>query len=345
MNADDVGPELLHLCEVGFDLRPLRLPVVLDEPTGFVVVVVEPPRHERLVATLQHEPLLVFRHNDPRQIARPLRERGSDVRLARVNENAEAEPEGFALLHDDFAFLALREGVAAERVGDQHAVVSRVEPRPAEVRRVGHQCDADFFAVDRAPVIAPVRLLAPHLFLVLRSVAVENPPAALDRERRGDAHAQSHLFLIAEAELLRAGEFRRPVDEVAVRADGDREAAHLVAHGLAVRGVAVADRKRAAVLRGLRLLDELDVRDSALVPPEVGPAEVAEREPQPGVHGVVVGRVDARERRVVARHLRAAGRADVREVRAPDRAILPDVGRERLTADLDVEAVLLLLER
>ena len=44
------------------------------------------------------------------------------------------------------------------------------------------------------------RRLAPHFLLVLLAVAVEDFAAVLDGERRSQADAEAHLFLIAERE-------------------------------------------------------------------------------------------------------------------------------------------------
>ena len=67
-----------------------------------------------------------------------------------MDEDAEPQTERLPLPHDHLALLALGEGVLAERVGDEHAVVSGVEPRALEVLRVRHQGDAHGLAVDLA---------------------------------------------------------------------------------------------------------------------------------------------------------------------------------------------------
>jgi hypothetical protein len=71
VDPDDVGPELLHLGEVGLDGGPLVLPVVLDQPPLGVVVVVEAPRHEGASGRGEDEPLLVLGDGDPRHLVRP----------------------------------------------------------------------------------------------------------------------------------------------------------------------------------------------------------------------------------------------------------------------------------
>jgi len=48
MDSHHVGPKVLHLLEVGFDLGPLLLPVVFQEAALLIVVVVETPGSEGL---------------------------------------------------------------------------------------------------------------------------------------------------------------------------------------------------------------------------------------------------------------------------------------------------------
>jgi hypothetical protein len=43
MNPDHVGPKLLHLPEIFFDLGPFLLPIVLQQKAILVVIVVEAP--------------------------------------------------------------------------------------------------------------------------------------------------------------------------------------------------------------------------------------------------------------------------------------------------------------
>ncbi len=59
VEADDVGAEILHLPEILLDLRPLRCPVVLQQPALLVVVVVEAPRDKR-AAIVQNETAFVI---------------------------------------------------------------------------------------------------------------------------------------------------------------------------------------------------------------------------------------------------------------------------------------------
>src|SRR5439155_13024394 len=63
--ADDVCSQLLHLGEVRLDGEPLGFPIVFEEATRLVVVVVEAPRRELLAGRLQSEGLLVLGNPDP----------------------------------------------------------------------------------------------------------------------------------------------------------------------------------------------------------------------------------------------------------------------------------------
>jgi hypothetical protein len=89
---------------------------------------------------------------------------------------------------------------------------------------------------------------------------------------------------------------------------------------------------------GNRLLNEPCVSNETFVPPEVGTGDVPERQPETGVHRGVVGRVPPFDRREGPGDLDTVRGADVCEVGASDRRVVPDVGGERLAVDLDGEA-------
>jgi hypothetical protein len=59
MDTDDVRPKTLHLPEVGNDLGPLVLPVILQQPAVLIAVVVEPPRDEPDARCRQDEAAMV----------------------------------------------------------------------------------------------------------------------------------------------------------------------------------------------------------------------------------------------------------------------------------------------
>src|SRR5947208_1017203 len=59
MNADDVRPQVLHLAEVFLDLCPLLDPVVFDQPTRLVVIVVEAPGGKLAAGLVESEGMLV----------------------------------------------------------------------------------------------------------------------------------------------------------------------------------------------------------------------------------------------------------------------------------------------
>ena len=63
MDAHDVRPKLLHLPEVGLDLRPFLLPIVFQEAAVFIVIVVEAPGAQK--------PLPIFQPESPPVIGDP----------------------------------------------------------------------------------------------------------------------------------------------------------------------------------------------------------------------------------------------------------------------------------
>ena len=69
--------------------------------------------------------------------------------------------------------------------------------------------------------------------------------------------------------------------------------------------------------------------DGGFVAPEILTADVAECEPDAGVHGGMIHRVNACNGRMVARDLNAVGRVDVGEIGAEDVGVGKDeVGDE-----------------
>jgi len=79
MDANDVCPEFLHLPEIGDDLGPIVLPVILQQPAVLIVVVVEPPGDEPDARRSQDEASMIV--GDPDTLERgfaPTRLRGLD---------------------------------------------------------------------------------------------------------------------------------------------------------------------------------------------------------------------------------------------------------------------------
>ncbi len=70
MNADDVRPEILHFPKCRFDGGPFVDPVVVKKLSVALVIVVEPPRHERPVGFSQREALAIVKNPNPIQIHR-----------------------------------------------------------------------------------------------------------------------------------------------------------------------------------------------------------------------------------------------------------------------------------
>ena len=79
--------------------------------------------------------------------------------------------------------------------------------------------------------------------------------------------------------------------------------------------------------------------DAALVAPEVRAAEVAERQPDAGMHGVVVRGIRAGDRRMIAGGFHTAGGMNICEVRPQDLLIAKDELGHRLAGVPDDEPV------
>src|SRR5262249_22407709 len=85
------------------------------------------------------------------------------------------------------------------------------------------------------------------------------------------------------------------------------------------------------------VLDEADMLHGPFVPPEVDPAQIAERQPDARMHRGVVGRVLSLHGRQIASDLETARRADVGEVGPQDGRVLIDVRRERSAVHANLE--------
>jgi len=68
VNPDDVGPQLLHLAEVSLDSGPLVLPIVFDQPTLGVMIVVETPGSEWLARSVENKGRVVLTYLDERSV-------------------------------------------------------------------------------------------------------------------------------------------------------------------------------------------------------------------------------------------------------------------------------------
>lgn len=124
-------------------------------------------------------------------------------------EHSESQAEGLAGFDFDAAEFSASEGLSAERVRRDKAIISCVKPTRSEVRGIGHQHETDSLTIHFAAIVAPVGGLPPDVFLVALSTAVEDFSLAIFYgERRGDADAQSHFFLVSEGEWPLAGEGR-----------------------------------------------------------------------------------------------------------------------------------------
>ena len=257
-----------------------------------------------------------------------------------MQQDAETQLQGFAHL-DRLAVGAA--GTGAEGVGHQHAVVAGVEPGFLGVGRVGEDRHADASAVHHAAVVAPVGLLAPDLFLVRPTQRIDHPAAGLHRQRRGDSYSQAHLFLGAEIEIGVAAEGRVDEQERALRDPRDGVTTGLSTDQPVAGQVAIENSEGTFALAAARRFDKLLMLDPAAVAPEVRAADVAEAEPDAGVHGVVIGRVAAGDRRMVARHLHPA-HLDMSEKWPSDLGIAINVAGQRLAADLDQQFAGLFLE-
>ena len=190
--------------------------------------------------------------------------------------------------------------------------------------------------------ITPIGVLAPGLTLANLAVAVEQATPLLHRDRRGDAHAQAHLLLGAEGELVRVGGELGVEDEHGARRAGqDGYAAGLETDGRLARPrhVTVADDERSPPRPSRGWFDEPLVLNPALVSPEVDSIDVAERQPEARVHRGVVGRIGPLHRREAARHGNRAGSVELGEVGAEHRLVAKYVGGQRISTELDLEPV------
>ena len=71
--------------------------------------------------------------------------------------------------------------------------------------------------------------MTPDFASVLSPLGVEDRSARVDRQRRGHAQAQPHLFLVAERERLVGREGRVPKEQVALRPNQEGVASDLAA--------------------------------------------------------------------------------------------------------------------
>ena len=127
--------------------------------------------------------------------------------------------------------------------------------------------------------------------------------------------------------------------------DPDPYPADLLADGLAIGLVQISDGEPPALEIGNRLLNEPGVSNDPFVPPEVGTGDVAKRQPKTGVHRGVVGGVPPFDGREGPSDLNTLRRADVCEVGAFDRGVVPDIGTEVRAVDPDEKARMIPLER
>src|SRR5262249_4576558 len=67
VNPNDGGPQVSHLTEGLLHRRPLVLPIVLEQASSVVVIVIEAPGDKLLTAGGTDESSLVFRELNPRQ--------------------------------------------------------------------------------------------------------------------------------------------------------------------------------------------------------------------------------------------------------------------------------------
>ena len=193
-------------------------------------------------------------------------------------------------------------------------------------------------AVDRAGILAPVGLFAPHLFLVALTVAVDDCPAVFDSQGGGDADAKPHLLLIAEGDVASVGRKRAvPDEQVARGAHLECQLADFRADGLfsICREIPIADREAAAARAASRPFHEAVVHDLGLQPPGVVTAEVAEGQPDARMERSMILSV-VWPGRMVARDLSAAGGAHVGEERPGDGLVFEYVGGDGFAGETHV---------
>src|SRR5262245_39248634 len=101
-----------------------------------------------------------------------------------MEKDAITQPEGLSLLDNHLADFSPGQCLAPEGIGHEKAVVPSMKPTGAEVLRIGKESDTDALSLDRTAEVAPLRRLAPHLFLVRFPCARANLAAVLDKEKR-----------------------------------------------------------------------------------------------------------------------------------------------------------------
>jgi hypothetical protein len=87
------------------------------------------------------------------------------------------------------------------------------------------------------------------------------------------------------------------------------------------------------------------VFDDGLVAPKIVATDIAKGKPDSWVHGVVIGGVDARSRRVIPRHLQSDRYMDVGKIGPPYDIIAKNIGGHRRSITLDHEPIGVLLHR
>lgn len=263
-----------------------------------------------------------------------------------MQPRAEAEAKGFAAFDRDGTSPALLHRFAAEGIGHEHAVVAVVPPARAEVRRVGHQRDAEAASGHDAGVIAPRGGLAPRRLRGFHAIGAEDFATILFGKRRGDARAETHFLLVPEGELVVVGaEGRVPDEQPSARSRRERDAIRERTNRFGVRSPQAAfggEAEPAVVDR--RWFREANVFDAALVAPEVRAADVAKREPEARVHRVVIGGVLAGNGWMIPGYLSAPGHGDVREVRTQGFVVAEDKVGHGLPGVRDAESVFVLLK-
>ena len=87
-----------------------------------------------------------------------------------------------------------------------------------------------------------------------------------------------------------------------------------------------------------------DVLHGRLVAPEVLLTEIAQRQPDSGMHGVVIHRINSLDGRMVTSDLQAIGQASVGKVRTQDLVVTKNEINDRLTVERNTQTITLLLE-
>src|SRR5262249_32008914 len=73
MDANHIGAQVAHRAKVPFDFGPLAIPIIVEQPPFFVMVIIESQRRERL-AVCADEAALVRRRGYPGKLSRVNRE-------------------------------------------------------------------------------------------------------------------------------------------------------------------------------------------------------------------------------------------------------------------------------